>query len=237
MVMLEDAPLSTHFGAAAGAFFAGVLRDRGVELVTGDGLERLEGDGERVSRVVTASGAELPADMVVMGTGAMPDVMLARAAGLELGETGGVACSADLETSSRGVWAAGDMCEYDSVLHGRRARIEHFEVARAQGKAVASAMLGTREPFQEVPYFWTDLADWTGAEWVGLGETPAEREVVRGDPARGEFSVLHLAEGRVVGALSVGREADLAAARRLIAEKTDLAGRERDLADADLEAL
>src|SRR4051812_28374258 len=78
MVMLEDAPLSTHFGAAAGVFFAGVLRERGVELVTGDGLERLEGDGERVSRVVTASGAELPADMVVMGTGAMPDVMLAR---------------------------------------------------------------------------------------------------------------------------------------------------------------
>ena len=237
MVMLEDAPLATHFGAAAGAFFAGVLREHGVELVTGDGLERLEGDGERVTRVVTASGAEVPADMVVMGTGAMPDVMLARAAGLELGETGGVACSADLETSARGVWAAGDMCEYDSVLHGRRARIEHFEVARAQGKAVAGAMLGTREPFEEVPYFWTDLADWTGAEWVGLGETPAEHEVVRGDPSDGEFSVLHLAGGRLVGALSVGRAADLAAARRLIAEKTDLAGREAELAGADLESL
>ena len=98
-------------------------------------------------------------------------------------------------------------------------------------------MLGTREPFEEVPYFWTDLADWTGAEWVGLGETPAEHEVVRGDPADGEFSVLQLAGGRLVGALSVGRGADLAGARRLIAEKTDLAGREAELAGADLEAL
>ncbi len=237
MVMLEDAPLSTHFGAAAGAFFAGVLRDKGVELVTGDGLERLEGDGERITRAVTASGRAVPADMVVMGTGAMPDVMLARAAGLELGESGGVACSADLETSARGVWAAGDMCEYDSVLHERRARIEHFEVARAQGKAAASAMLGKREPFAEVPYFWTDLADWTGAEWVGLGETPAEQEVVRGDPGAGEFSVLHLAGGRLVGALSVGRAADLAGAQRLISAKTDLRGREAELASADLEAL
>jgi 3-phenylpropionate/trans-cinnamate dioxygenase ferredoxin reductase subunit len=148
-----------------------------------------------------------------------------------------VACSADLETSARGVWAAGDMCEYDSVLHERRARIEHFEVARAQGKAVASAMLGTREPFAEVPYFWTDLADWTGAEWVGLGETPPEREVVRGDPEAGEFSVLHLAGGRLVGALSVGRAADLAGAQRLIAAKTDLSGREAELASADLEAI
>ena len=93
------------------------MREHGVELVCGDGLERLEG-GTRVQRVVCASGRELPADMVVMGTGAMPDVMLARAAGLELGESGGVACSADLATSVPGIWAAGDMCEYDSVCTG-----------------------------------------------------------------------------------------------------------------------
>ena len=187
MVMLEDAPLSTHFGATAGAFFGRLLRDHGVELVCGDGLERLEGD-ERVERVVTASGRELPADMVVMGTGAMPDVMLARAAKLELGESGGVACSADLETSARGVWAAGDMCEYDSVLHGGPVRIEHFEVARAQGAAAAAAMLGTRRPYAEVPYFWTDLSDWATAEWVGITEAP-EQEIVRGGLDDGAFSV------------------------------------------------
>ena len=116
--------------------------------------------------------------MVVMGTGAVPDVMLARSAGLELGETGGIACSARLETSAPGVWAAGDACEYDSVVHGRRLRIEHWEVARAQGAAVAAAILGSREPFAEIPYFWSDLADWCTLEYVG----PAR--VGRGGAAR-----------------------------------------------------
>ena len=189
-----------------------------------------------MERVVTASGREIPADMVVMGTGAMPDVMLARAAKLELGESGGVACSADLETSARGIWAAGDMCEYDSVLHGGPVRIEHHEVALAQGRAAAAAMLGTRRPFAEVPYFWTDIADWATAEWVGVTEAP-EHEVVRGSLADGAFTVLHLAGGRLVAALSVGRGEDLAHARRLIADRTDLAGREAELADGDLEAL
>jgi 3-phenylpropionate/trans-cinnamate dioxygenase ferredoxin reductase subunit len=245
MVMLEDAPLSAHFGATAGEFFAALLREHGVELVCGDGLERLEGaaqppssagTAERVRRVVCASGRELPADMVVMGTGAMPDVMLARAAGLELGESGGVACSSDLETSARGIWAAGDMCEFESLLHGGPVRIEHHEVARAQGRAAAAAMLGTRRPYSEVPYFWTDLADWCTAEWVGVSESP-EHEILRGSLQDGAFSVLHLAGGRLVAALTVGRGEELAHARRLIASGTDLTGRAAELAGGDLEEL
>ena len=235
MVMLEDAPLSAHFGPTAAGFFGSLLTDHGVELVRGDGIERLEGK-TRVERVVCSSGRELAADMVVMGTGVMPDVMLARAAGLELGESGGVACSSDLETSARGIWAAGDMCEFDSVLHGGRVRIEHHEVARAQGAAVAAAMLGTRRPYSELPYFWTDLADWCTAEWVGITEAP-EQEIVRGSVDDGAFSVLHLAGGRLVAALSVRRGEDLAHAQRLIAEGTPLDGRESELAGGDLEAL
>jgi 3-phenylpropionate/trans-cinnamate dioxygenase ferredoxin reductase component len=233
MVMLEDAPLAAHFGPTAGQFFGDLLRSHGVELVCADGLERLEGDG-RVERVVTASGRELAADMVVMGTGVIPDVMLARSAGLELGETGGIACSAELETSVRGVWAAGDVCEYDSVLHGGRARIEHHEVALAQGRAAAAAMLGARGPYSELPYFWSDLSDWCTAEWVGVTEAP-EREIVRGSLEDGAFSILHLAGGRLVAALSVERGADLAHARRLIASRADLSGREDELAAGDLE--
>jgi 3-phenylpropionate/trans-cinnamate dioxygenase ferredoxin reductase subunit len=236
LVMLEDAPLADSFGAAAATFFGALLREHGVELVTGDGLERFEGAGERVERVITASGRAIDADLVVMGTGVMPDVMLARAAKLELGASGGVACSADLETSARGVFAAGDMCEYDSELHGGPARIEHFEVAVAQGKAAAAAMLGTRRPFTEVPYFWTDLADWATAEWVGT-TAAAEHEVVRGSVEDGAFSVLRVAGGRVTSALSVERGEDLAAARRLIAERVDVGDRLGELAEGDLQAL
>jgi 3-phenylpropionate/trans-cinnamate dioxygenase ferredoxin reductase component len=214
LLMPEDGPLSLGFGPTAAAFFAGVLRDHGVDWVAGEGLGRFEGDG-RVSRVVTESGRVLDTDMVVMGTGVAPDVMLARSAGLELGETGGVACSATLETSAEGIWAAGDACEYDSVVHRRRLRIEHWEVARAQGAAVAGYLQGASEPYDEVPYFWSDLADWCTLEYVG----PAagwDQEVMRGSPESGEFTIYYLTGGRVGGALTVGRSEDLDRARELM---------------------
>jgi NADPH-dependent 2,4-dienoyl-CoA reductase/sulfur reductase-like enzyme len=217
LVMQEDGPLSLGFGPIAAEFFAGVLRDHGVEWVAGDALGRFEGDG-RVARVVTESGKALDADMVVMGTGAVPDVMLARSAGLELGETGGIACSSVLETSVPRIWAAGDACEYDSVVHGRRLRIEHWEVARAQGAAVAGAIMGSREPFAEIPYFWSDLADWCTCEYVGPAETWDE-EVVRGSLEDGEFTIFYRDGGRVVAALTVGRSDDLDRARELMASR------------------
>ena len=220
MVMVEDAPLETHFGPQAGAFFAELLRSRGVELVTGDPLAAFAGDG-RVGAVETESGRLVDADLVVMGTGAMPDVMLARSAGLELGETGGVACSSALETSAAGVWCAGDACEYDSVLHGRRIRIEHWEVARAQGKAVAAAVAGRPADFAEVPYFWCDLADWATVEYVGAA-TSWDREILRGSPEDGAFAVFYLEGSRLVGALSVERAEDLMHARRLLAAGGEL---------------
>jgi 3-phenylpropionate/trans-cinnamate dioxygenase ferredoxin reductase component len=216
LVMQEAAPLSTGFGATAGRFFERLLREHGVECVTADPLARFEGEG-RVGAVVTESGRTLQADMVVMGTGAVPDVMLARSAGLELGESGGVRCSASLATSAEGVWAAGDICEYDSVIHGRRLRVEHFEVARAQGRAAAVAMLGAGRDYDELPYFWSDLADWCTLEYVGPAQS-WDREEVRGSPDDGEFSIFYLDGGRVVAALAVGRSGDLDEARRLIVE-------------------
>src|ERR687885_1825510 len=234
LVMVEDAPLSTGFGMAVGRFFAGLLRSHGVELVCGDGLERFEGDG-RVARVVTQSGRAVDADMVVMGTGAVPDVMLARSSGLALGETGGVACSARLETSAPGVWAAGDTCEYDSVLHGRRVRIEHWEVARGQGKAVAAAIAGRPAEYAEVPYFWSDLADWCTVEYVG-GTAQWDREVVRGSFDDGRFTVFYLHGTRLTAAVTVGRPEELMHARRILAAGGTLRGPEAALGDegADL---
>jgi len=237
LVMLEDAPLAGHFGAAAGGFFGGVLGDHDIECVTADPLVRFEGEG-RVQRVVTESGKVLEADLVVLGTGAMPDVMLARSSGLELGETGGVRCSQTLETSAEGIWAAGDPCEYDSVIHGRRLRVEHFEVAAAQGRHAAAAMLGQAGPYTEIPYFWSDLADWCTLEYVGPAER-WEREVVRGSLDDGEFTIFYLDGGKLVAALTVGRSDDLEHAKRLITAGEPLGDRADALADAgtDLAAL
>jgi 3-phenylpropionate/trans-cinnamate dioxygenase ferredoxin reductase subunit len=221
LVMLEDGPLSTGFGKPASDFFAGLLGSHGIEFVTGDGVARFDGE-QRVERVVTESGRELDADLVVIGAGAHPDIMLARAAGLELGESGGVKCSSSLETSAPGIWCAGDLCEYDSVVHERRLRVEHFEVAAAQGKYAAAAMTGTASgPYDEVPYFWSDLADWTSLEYVGPAEK-WDQEVVLGSFDDGEFTVFYLDGKRVAGALTVGRSDDLEHAKRLMTEHADV---------------
>ena len=148
--MLEDHPLERGFGTTAGRFFRRVLEEHGVEVIGGDEVARFEGD-ERVERVVTAGRARAAAQAVICGVGAMPDVMLARKAGLTLGELGGVLCDSRLRTSAEGIYAAGDMCEYDSVVHGRVVRIEHEEVAAAQGATAARNMLGRRRRARRGP--------------------------------------------------------------------------------------
>jgi 3-phenylpropionate/trans-cinnamate dioxygenase ferredoxin reductase component len=214
LVMREDGPLSLGFGPTAGDFFAGVLRDHGIDWVPNDALARFEGDG-RVSKVVTEGGRELSADMVVVGIGVSPEIMLARSAGLELAESGGIVCSQTLETSAPGVYAAGDACDYDSVIHGRRMRVEHWEHARAQGSYLGRLIAGEQKPFDEIPYFWSDLADWATLESVGP-PGPSDREVVRGSIDGGEFTIFYLDDGRMAGALTVGRSDDLEAARELM---------------------
>src|SRR5262249_53683003 len=126
MVMLEQAPLERGFGARAPRFFAELLQAHGVTVHGCDGLAGFEGNG-RVERVLTTNGLELPAEAVVIGVGVAPEVSLARKAGLQIGEQGGVRCTSRLESSAPGVYAAGDICEYDSVVHGGRPiRIEHW---------------------------------------------------------------------------------------------------------------
>ncbi len=211
LVMQEDGPLSLGFGKQAGEFFAGVLRDHGIDWVPNDALGRFEGDG-RVRKVVTEGGRELPADMVVVGIGVAPDIMLARSAGLEITDGGAIVCSQQLETSAAGIYAAGDACDYDSVVHGRRVRVEHWEHARAQGSHVGALIAGQSKPFDEIPYFWSDLADWATLESVGPA-TSWDQEVVRGSIDDGEFTIFYLDGGRMQGALTVGRSDDLEKAR------------------------
>ena len=231
LVMLEPVVLSRGFGETAGRFFQDRLEEHGITVYGDDALERFEGADGRVSRVITKAGHALEADAVVMGTGAMPDVMLARAAGLELGESGGIAVDAGLQTSAPGIYAAGDVAEYESVVHGgRRMRIEHWDVAFNQGKTAALNMLGRNQPHDVVPYFFSDLSDWASLEYVG----PAhewDQEVVRGSTEDGEFIIFYMHDGRVAGALSVGRSEDLEHARRLLAADTAVGDRLDELAD------
>jgi 3-phenylpropionate/trans-cinnamate dioxygenase ferredoxin reductase component len=214
MVMQEDHPLERGFGTTAGRYFRRVLEEHGVEVIGGDEVERFEGD-ERIEHVVTTGGRTLEAQAVICGVGAIPDVMLARKSGLALGELGGVLCDSRLRTSAEGVFAAGDMCEYDSVVHGRHVRIEHEEVAAAQGRTAARNMLGADVAHDEVPYFFSDLSDWASLEYVG----PAlswDAEELEGSVDDGAFAVWYREGGAVRAMLSVGGAGDLDRARSLI---------------------
>jgi len=219
IVMLEDVTFEQFYGQKVGRFFHNALEEHGVAVHGGQEVERFEGDGERVTKVVTKGGLELECDFVVVGIGVTPDVTLAKAAGLRIGEQGGVRCSAGLETSETGLYAAGDICEYDSPVHGKPMRIEHWDVAFNQGKTAAFNMLGRGLQHDVVPYFFSDLADWVSMEYVGPG---SGEPVIRGSLDEGEFAAFYVDDGRVTAAMSVGRSDDLDQARRFISERTQV---------------
>lgn len=214
LVMQEEVTLERTFGKTAGGFFQKALTDHGVTIYGGEEVARFEGEG-RVSAVVTASGKSIPAGAVVVGVGVSPDVSLAKKAGLEIGERGGVLTDAKLATSAVDVYAAGDIAEYDSVVHQQRVRIEHWDVAENQGKTAARSMLGHEDPHDVVPYFFSDLSDWTWFEYVGPAYNWTE-EIVRGSIDEGKFTVWYLDGDRLAGALAVDRSDDLDLARELI---------------------
>lgn len=219
IVMMEDVTFEPFYGEKVGGFFQNVLEEHGVTVHGGQEVDHFEGDGERVNKVVTKSGLELDCDFVVAGIGVMPDVTLAKSAGLELGEQGGVKCTEELETSVSGIYAAGDICEYQSPIHGKPMRIEHWDVAFNQGKTAAFNMLGRGLEHNVVPYFFSDLADWVSMEYVGPGSGDV---VVRGSMDEAEFTAFYVDDGQVTAALSVGRSDDLDHARRFISEHSQV---------------
>ncbi|HEX3294272.1 MAG TPA: FAD-dependent oxidoreductase [Solirubrobacterales bacterium] len=234
LVMMEEVALSRTFGEEAGRWFQDVLESKGVEFHGGETLAAFEGD-DHASAVVTESGKTVEGDMVVIGAGVRPDVMVAQRAGLEIDEDdGGIRCDETLQTSVEGIYAAGDVCSYESPIHGRRIRVEHWDVAMQQGQHAARAMMGDAKPYEVVPYFFSDLADWASLEYVG----PAydwDEVVWRGDRDAGEFLAFYLKDGRVAGALSIERSEDLGHARTLLAEGVDVGSEEAKgkLADPD----
>jgi 3-phenylpropionate/trans-cinnamate dioxygenase ferredoxin reductase component len=135
-----------------------------------------------------------------------------------------------LETSAPGVFAAGDVAEYDSVLHGTRLRIEHWDVAFNQGRYAALNMLGQQRPYDVVPYFWSDLADWVTLEYVGPAKDWDEIWW-RGRPEEGKFTAWYVKDSRLAAALTVGRSEDLAVAARLVSSRTEIGSKRQLIED------
>jgi 3-phenylpropionate/trans-cinnamate dioxygenase ferredoxin reductase component len=195
----QPTPLHAVLGAEMGQVFARLHREHGVDLFTGTTVREFRGNGGRVTAVLTDGHAGLPADVVVVGVGAIPNTDLAAAAGLEV-DTGVVTDHA-LRTSAPDVYAAGDVASAFHPLYGRRVRVEHWANALNQGPAAARSMLGQDVRYDRVPYFYTDQYD-LGMEYSGLGG-PGDTVVCRGNPDDGEFIAFWTEDGRVTAGMNV----------------------------------
>jgi 3-phenylpropionate/trans-cinnamate dioxygenase ferredoxin reductase subunit len=191
-------PLENVLGPAVGGLYADLHRERGVELLPGVELEAFEGAG-RVERVRLADGRTIDCSAAVVGVGAVPRTALAAAAGLAVGD--GILTDATLRTSAPDVYAAGDAANAAHPFYGRHVRVEHWANALNQGPAAARSMLGREEPYDRIPYFFSDQYD-VGMEYSGLARG-SDEVVFRGDPASRELIAFWVADGRVAAGMNV----------------------------------
>ncbi|UVJ38351.1 NAD(P)/FAD-dependent oxidoreductase [Arthrobacter sp. CJ23] len=201
---LEDIPLSAAIGPELGSFFRTLHEAHGVRFRLPASAAGITGKDGRATAVVTNTGESLPADVVVVAVGVVPDTTLAEAAGLEL--RNGVLVDASLRTSAADVFAAGDVANALHPFTGEHHRSEHWSNALNGGKVAAKAMLGQPAALDVVPYFYTDQftasMEYSGFPTLATGITP----VLRGSLEEGSFIAYWLKDGAVVAGMSVNQK-------------------------------
>jgi 3-phenylpropionate/trans-cinnamate dioxygenase ferredoxin reductase subunit len=215
VTLLEALPelLQRTLGSRIGGVIASIHRDAGVEVRTGQtvtGVAPRPGGGVWVS---TPDGS-FPCDVLVIGVGTVPNAELAAAAGLPT--DGGIAVD-EYFTAAPGVYAAGDVAAQYLPQYGRRVRAEHHDTAARHGRAAARSMLGQREPFSDVHWFWSDQYQHS-IQSAGLPDG-SQDAIIRGSLNERSFSAFSLEHGRVRAVISLNRPQDVIETRRLIARE------------------
>ena len=235
VVELAPAILGRAVSPTVAAHVHAEFRKLGIDVLTDTAVESIEGKAGQV-RAVRLGGGALPADLILVGIGAVPNDNLAREAGLAC--ENGILVDADMRTSDPDVFAIGDVANFPQAQSGRRFRLESVQNASGQAKHVAKVIAGNAPgPYADIPWFWSDQGAMK-LQMVGL-PFGTERRLTIGDPSTGAFSVYHLAEERLVAVESVCRPGDHMMARRLLsagrsASEADLlAGPDRLKAIAD----
>lgn len=195
VTVIEAAPriLARVVAEETGSWLDARHRAEGVVIRTGIGVAGLTGSG-RVDGVALADGSHVPADVVLVAVGAVPNVELAAAAGLAVDN--GIVVDGAARTSAPDVFAAGDCTAFDSKLYGRRIRLECVQNAIDQAKVAAAAMLGSTADYNPVPWFWSDQYD-IKLQIAGLSQG-FDRVETEGDRAGGKFAVRYFREGRLI---------------------------------------
>jgi len=188
------APMIRQFGPWLGDLVAKLHADHGVRMRLGVGVTGLRGDG-RVDGVELADGTVLPADVVLVAIGSVPNTSWLAGSGLSLSD--GVDCDS-LCRAAPNVVAAGDVASWTHPVHGKRIRVEHRMNATEQGMAAARTLLGKGEPYAPIPYFWTDQYD-VKIQAYGTFPEGAVPSVAAGDVGAGRFAAVYVEDGRVTG--------------------------------------
>jgi len=186
-------------------------RRSGVDMHLGIGAARILGQS-RVSGVELQDGTVLPANVVVIGIGIVPNTELAEAAGAQSED--GLVVDAFGRTTLANVWAAGDVTSHPNPILRKRVRLESWQNAQNQAIAVARNLLGQERAYAEVPWFWSDQFD-ANIQMYGLAQ-PGDDVAWRGDPAGGKAIGFAFAGGRLTFAVGFNMGGELRLARKLI---------------------
>jgi len=224
MARVVSPAVSGHFAAAHAGW--------GARLRFGTSIARVLGESGRVRAVATTGGETLPADLVVIAVGVVPNAELAAAAGLAIDD--GIVVDAALRTADPAISAIGDCARYPSRFAARPVRLESVQNAVDQARTVARRLAGRPGAYAAVPWFWSDQRD-LRLQIAGLTQG-YDQAVLRGDPESGSFSVFCFRAGRLIGIESVNRPADHIAGRRLLAAAPALTPQQAADTDYDLKA-
>jgi len=201
-------------------FYERIHRAEGVDVRTGTQVEQFELDpsGDAVAAVVCQDGARIPADLVIVGVGLVPNTELAQAAGLEVDN--GIVVDACTRTSDPDIVAIGDCSNHPNDIYGRRLRLESVPNAMEQARTAAAALCGVLKPYNAVPWFWSDQYD-LKLKMTGLSQG-YDQLVLRGDTGGRSFSAFYLKQGRMLAADTVSRPQEFMLSKRFIAEAIEL---------------
>ena len=215
VVAPEERPMEKILGPDFSRLVQAIYEEHGVVFHLQNTASGVEG-----KRITLSSGAVLEADFIVAGLGVRPRLSLAEAAGLKIDR--GVAVDAFLETSIAGIFAAGDIARWPDRLTGEAIRVEHWVVAERQGQAAALNMLGRREPFDAVPFFWSQHYD-VPINYVGHAEKWDELAVEGNIGAKDGLARMRRA-GRTLAVASVFRDPESLEAEVSLERETARAG-------------
>ena len=226
VVEMADRVMSRVVSPETSDFYQIEHTNQGVKLRLSTGVTALTGK-KRVKTVITSEEEEIPADLVVIGVGIVPNTELASAAGLEVDN--GIVVDDHCRSSDPDIYAVGDCTLHPNDIYGRKIRLESVHNAVEQAKTAAANICGKEQSYCQVPWFWSDQYD-LKLQIAGLSRG-YDDVVIRGNPAKRSFSCLYLQEGHLIAVDAINAPRDFVQSKPLIEKRTPL--RLEQLADPE----